>query len=173
MAMIASATALLIPLGIAGPAHAAERPAENDCNRPYGAVTKQPAPNRDCVGLDLRDGDDPAVNGNGGGGGGGGTPPVPPAPAPPTEEIYSVVGFIADGDLTLSCEGPGGPDTRDSAVSLQVEGITVLFSALGDANLVLDGDRIVGVETTGDVFGGQDNMPAELRCFDDHAPAHS
>jgi hypothetical protein len=58
---IACAAALLAPLAFAGSASAWDGPSENDCNAPYGAVTKHPAPNRDCVGLDLRDGDEPGA----------------------------------------------------------------------------------------------------------------
>ena len=59
IARAACAFALTVPLlvAIGSPAGAHDYPAENDCNGPYGAITQDPAPDRDCVGLNFRDRD--------------------------------------------------------------------------------------------------------------------
>lgn len=59
IARAAAAFALAVPMlvAIGSPAGAHDYPAENDCNGPYGAITDQPAPNRECVGMRFRDRD--------------------------------------------------------------------------------------------------------------------
>ena len=163
---IACAAALLAPLAFVSPASAWTGPAENDCNEPYGAITDDPSPNRDCVGLDLKDGDDPNFPGNG--------------------VSYTVTVTIADGDLDDDADnadvfGPfqitcdNGTDkatsaptyapiddqgTEDQLINVSPilnNGVTVAYNF---SILDLDGFRPVGGVIS-------------LACQDTAAPAHS
>ena len=160
---IACAAALLAPLAFVSPASAWTGPAENDCNEPYGAITDDPSPNRDCVGLDLKDGDDPNF-------------PNPNPNPNPTNQTYLVQGNLAtstdigDPAVTLASCDPG-----DSAVSGGA-------AETGDVNWTGPGDpqiQFTGSNPTG--FGGtfESNVAATpataqafVFCLDNAGPAH-
>lgn len=125
---IACAAAMLAPLAFVSPASAWDAPAENDCSGPYGAITQEPSPNEDCVGLDLRDGDAPS----------GG---------PDAGDLYSVEAteVIVDGGpgpgntvTQAFCNGPVG--NRDLAVQWTGPQVATAF--------IEEGGRTVGAVNT-------------------------